>query len=320
MDLSTISKMWEQLLTQARTWRAELEAKIEATKAERAEAHRQAGLAAMRKLAERNREHPHPLLNPLLDQILPRIPNDRLDVFLEAVADLTLFDLMQPSKARGNTKGVQARQRQWRSMSGGLLRNYLIAGLGAAVGLCVGIGLTFTPLPFFLDNGIGYAVLALAGAAGGGWFAHKYGSPAGYMDCMMQLFATERESVIRPQMGTGQIEIWVPKALAAWRAHDWRYRNGKPFLWLQLAQGERVHDKNRTTMDYLVMDVDDHRSEDASLYSRRTVNRMVSDEGVKLAEYDVGDEAGENPLMEFAPYVLAAIIILAGIIMVLVTS
>ena len=250
------------------------------------------------------------------------MPPRQREVFLEAVADLGKYNLTQPSRATGATNAIKARRQQLDMISGGRAAkgsNLLIVGIGGFVGLCAGaiVGLS---LPENILGGMGLVFAAVVGTVGGAWLATKIGSQSGYHDVMIRTIANERLSPIIPEKVTGRSVIWIPKALVAWRAEDWRYVNGKPYLWLQLPHGVAIHDALQTTLDYITLENDLYRATNAAVYAQRNRNRMISDSADRFQESDTKDEQPEHPLKELLPYVTAAAWPVAGLLVVLFTS
>ena len=89
----------------------------------------------------------------------------------------------------------------------------------------------------------------------------------------MLVVANERRSPIRRQLVTGQSRAWIPKALLFWRSHEWRYNNGRPYLWLMLPATKRIEETLKTTLDYLQLPNDPYRAKDAAVYAQRSWNR-----------------------------------------------
>ena len=259
----------------------------------------------------------------VLQAIMPQVPAQHRPVMAEALADLGQYNCLQPYQA--NQKGVAKRRRQWNRIAGRLKEkpNILWVLVGACGGLVVGlmVGLQIPTEDFPIPEGtplwlIMGGLLATAGGVGG----HFIGASGAFHQGMMLVVVNERRSVIRPEIVTGQVEVWIPKVLLAWRAHDWRYRNGKPYLWLMLPIGKRIKDELRSTLDYLRLPNDDYRAQDAAIYAQRSWNRMISDSALDFADIDAGDDGTNNSLKEFAPYLLAAGIVLGGIILVIMNS
>ena len=163
-------------------------------------------------------------------------------------------------------------------------------------------------------------VLVILLAPIGGTVGHYYKAMGGgFHDGMMLVIVNERRSVIRTQMVTGQVEAWIPKALLFWRANDWRYRSGKPYLWLMLPYGDRIQDKLKGTLDYLRLPNDPHRAKDAAVYAQRSWNRMISDSALDFMDIDKG-ETDDNRLKEYLPWLSAVGIVGTGILLVLLTG
>ena len=251
---------------------------------------------------------------------MPRLSPDHRPTFLEAFEDLGRYNLLQPEQAMSNRQGVGARRRQWRETAGGKegQANYLLIGGGAVVGLVVGAILGMA-IPTDVISG-GPVLAGLAGIPIGGYLAHMMlRSTDAYREGMMQVIVNERRSIIRPQMVTGQVEIWIPKILLAWRAHEWRYTEGRPYMWLQLPDGRQIHNELKSTLDYLLLPNDLHRAQDAAVYAQRSVNRMISDNALDYADVDEGEEGGEDRMKEILPFLLAGVIVVAGILLVILT-
>ncbi len=196
--------------------------------------------------------------------------------------------------------------------------NHFLVAAGAVAGLVIGaiLGLA-VPADLLI---ISPAVLAgLAGIPVGGYLAHLLGSQGAYHEGMMLVVVNERRSIITPEMVTGQAEAWIPKALLAWRAHEWRYTEGRPYMWLQLRPGEQIHDRLKSTLDYLLLRNDLYRATDAAVYALRSWNRMISDCALDFAQVDEGEDADGGPLKDLLPFLLAGGIVLAGILLVILT-
>ena len=260
--------------------------------------------------------------SPLLVEIMQQVRPEHRPVLLDAVVDLKRFNLLQPNQAMSNRAGVHARRRQWQQVAGGRegKPNYALIGGGAAVGLAVGaiLGLAIPP-----DTLSGFSPPVLTGLAGiplGGFLAHMLGAQDAYKQGMMQVIVNERRSIIRPEMVTGQVEAWLPKSLLAWRAHEWRYTEGRPYMWLQLPLGRQIHDVLKASLDYLLLQNDLYRASDAAVYAQRSWNRMISDSALDFADVDAGEEDGTNRIKELLPFILAGGIVLAGVLLVILTS
>ena len=245
---------------------------------------------------------------------------DHRSTILEAFTDIDNYNLLQPTQAVG--AGVQARRRQWNHIAGGQAgkANLWWIGLGLAAGAVAGLiaGLQVPSPPLTIEIPMSPA-LALALAPVGGYIGHLLSGSGAYHQGMMQVIVNERRSLIRPEMVTGQVEAWIPKALLFWRSHEWRYRDGRPYLWLQLTAGKRIPEL-KTTLDYLFLGNDLYRAKDAAVYAQRSWNRMISDSALDFADVDEGDTEGDNRLKELLPYFLAGGIVLGGILLVIMTA
>ena len=252
----------------------------------------------------------------------PIVSPDNHATLAEALADLETYNLLQPNQAMSMRQGVEARRRQWNQMAGGQAGkpDYRWIGAGLVGGLLTGAIASLVvppvpsvPVPMSL-------LLALLLAPAGGYVGHLLSNTGAYSVGMMLVIVNERRSVIRPEMVSGQVEAWIPKALLAWRSHEWRYKNGRPYLWLQLPTGQRIQDVLKTTLDYLFLPNDLLRAHDAAVYARRSWNRMISDNALDFADVDKGDRDAADRLKELLPYLMAAGIILGGILLVIMTS
>ena len=259
-----------------------------------------------------------------LAPVLDRIPANQLRVFGEAVDDLFRYNLTQPTHGDASPEGVKARVRQWGEISGrrqtvrARLLGIAAIVAGAVAGFVLGIPLTQESVPDIFQPSVFGAALG----AGGGWFLGRFiRQSSGYHDGMMQVFVNERLTPIpRGEMVTAQAELWVPKALLAWRAHVWRYSNGRPYMWLRLPFGVRLLEAVEGTLSVLTLANDEYRAMDAAVYSQRSVNRMISDSGLDFAEIDNPGEEG-NPMIELLlPYVPAVIMVGIGMLVVMMNA
>ena len=291
---------------------------------------------------------------PLLKTILPRVSREHRAIVVEALEDLEKYNLLQPKHGRSNRQGVEARRRQWNKIAGGRAGKpdyrWMFGGvsLGVLAGAIIGMGLaaegmvyvpppepapvvegampTPTPTPDTEERGSLPAlpfpvpmmiVMAVFLAPVGGIIGHMLGTMGGYYIGMMRVIVNERRSVIRPEMVTGQVEAWIPKALLSWRSHEWRYQGGKPYLWLHLPLGRRIQDELRGTQDYLLLQNDLYRARDAAVYAQRSMNRMVADNALDFADVDAGEKAGVDRLKEMMPFLVPVGIALLGVIIVM---
>ena len=253
----------------------------------------------------------------VLSSILPRMSEDHRSTALEAVMDLGIHNMLQPG-AMG--KGAQRKRDQWNRVAGGRAGqlNYTLIGIAGALGAVAGLifGLQVPP--------VGQApmplLMAVLGAPVGGYIGYLFGGAGAYHEGMMQVMVNERRSVTRPEMVTGQSRAWVPKVLLLWRAHEWRYQDGKPYLWLQLPVGRRIMQELSGTLDYLLQPNDQYRAKDAALYQQRNLNRAVSEAALDFADIDAGVLGDDNRLKELAPYLISAGFVFGGILLVLLTS
>ena len=241
--------------------------------------------------------------------------------------------MLQPKGAP--IKGVNARRRQWNAVSGGRAgqTNVGIIGVGLAAGVIAGlvIGLQADPLdvtavidwldvPLAMDTLSLALPLALAMGPVGAYAGHMLSASGTFQQGMMQVIVNERRSVIRPQMVTGQVEAWIPKALLSWRSHEWRYRAGKPYLWLQLELGKRIEHELKGTLDYLLLRNDLFEAQDSAIYAQRSMNRMISASAEDYAEVEQEEEDGYSRIAKLAPFLLAAGLLLSGVIVFILMS
>ena len=217
---------------------------------------------------------------------MPRVAPDDRPVFLEALADTSRYNLTQPSMAMSNKEGVAAHVRQWREISGGGRAgqtNLLFMGIGAVVG-GIGGGSLGLSIPAALLGGFPPLLLTgVVGAVAGGYAARFCRAGSAYTDGMMRVFINERRSVIKPEVPTGQAEIWVSKALLAWRSHEWRWKDDKPFMWVMLPPRARLSLETARTAVVMTLAADPFPSQSAALYSQRSLNRLVSVNAVTFA-------------------------------------
>ena len=238
-----------------------------------------------------------------------------LELWLESWRNLWKFNLLQPEQAMG--RGTAVRRREWHRLAGGrtgganLLYVVLGAALGFIVGLILGMSIPLEGLPVELIAGV---LLAPAGGYGG-YLMSRGGS---YYDGMILIVANERRSRIRKEMTTAQSRVWVPKSLVVFRAQDWRYVKGRPYLWVMLSHGVRIHEAMSGTLSYLVLANDFYRAKDAAVYAQRAWNRMIAQNG---DDYAVLDEPVQekNVWAEIGPWIGAGVIVIAGILMFVMT-
>ena len=250
---------------------------------------------------------------------MPLTSEDHRPIVLEAYQDLGRYNLLQPNQAFG--KGVGARCKQWNRIAGGRAGklNHMWLGLGIVAGAVSGLiaGLQIPPVTDAVPMSI---LLAAALAPVGGYGAHLLSATGSYHQGMMLVIVNERRSRIRPEMVTGQVEAWIPKALLSWRSHEWRYQDGKPYLWLQLPITWRIEKTLRSTRDYLLLPNDLFRAKDSAVYAQRSYNRMLSDNALDYADVEEGDTSGDSRLKEVLPYLTPAAILIGGILLVVMTT
>ena len=251
---------------------------------------------------------------------MPLVSEDHHSTVLEAFEDLGRFNLLQPNQAMTGGKGVQARRRQWNRMAGGRegRPNPVWIGAGLAFGAVGGL-IASLQVPAFSEYVPMPLLLAAVLAPVGGYVGHIFSSSGAYHQGMMLVVANERRSLIRPEMVTGQVEAWIPKALLSWRSHEWRYRDGRPYLWLQLPGGQRIEEELRGTLDYLRLPNDLHRAKDAAVYAQRSWNRMISDTALDFADVDEGDDGSDSWWKDFVPFMIAGGIAAGGLLLAMMT-
>ena len=249
-----------------------------------------------------------------MGEIVRNHSGEARDVWLESWANLWRYNLLQPEQATSGP-GAAVRRKEWNRLaggrSGGVKWGYLAAG--AAAGFLA--GLVFGLLVPYPGASV---LLGLIGAALGGYGGHLMSRTGSYHDGMILIVANERRSRIRKEMVTAESRIWVPKALVAFRAQDWRYVKGRPYLWLRLPYGVRVHEALTGTVSYLGLENDFYRAKDAAVYAQRAWNRMIAQNG---DDYEVLDEPVEEPnkIAEFGPWIGAGVILIAGVLMFVMT-
>jgi len=240
----------------------------------------------------------------------------------EIMAGFARHNLLQPWYAMRDRKGVALRASQWKRMS---RRNrqippsvMIVAGgvVGLLVGALIGVGLQsslktdWLPIP---------EIAALVCAVVGGYIVPLLGSPSGFTAGMMQVWVNERSSVITPERVTDQVSLWVPKVLLRHRAHEWRYHNGQPFMWLRLPIGDLIDESLKSTFDCIDLPEDLFRAETAT-YERRALNRTISDRAVDIADVDKGEDDQEHPIKELLPFMPPPLLVIGGILLVVMTA
>ena len=266
----------------------------------------------------------HPDNRKAMAKVMPRVPEHQRALVARAFADLQEYNLLQPYLGQAG-RGVQERQRQWETLSGRRRSlNFTNIALGTIAGVVAGVvaGLVWADfgLPAIAGQTAPTVILAVCFAPLGAAGAILFGGTGSYTKGMMLLIANERRALVFPEMVTAQAEVWAPKTLLAWRSHDWRYRKGQPYLWVQLPNEAIIQETLLTTGDYLTLENDHYRANDAAVYHRRSWNRMISDNALDFADVDAGDTQGDNRLMELMPFFIAGLIVIAGFLLVVMTG
>ena len=232
---------------------------------------------------------------------------------IESYYGLGDANLLQPDQRFGSA--AKLRRDQWHRMAGGRAgqAQWGWIGLGALVGFVVGL-IAGLGIPGELPP----MLVGLAAAPLGAFGGHVWSRAGSYYEGMVLIIVNERRSRIRKEVVTAQAEAWVPKPLVAYRSQDWRYAAGRPYLWLMLPFGARIHETLLRTDDYLTLSNDYFRAKDAAVYAQRSWNRMVSDNGDDYAHLDDG-ESDENRMVELLPWIAAAAFVVSGVLMVLLT-
>ena len=242
------------------------------------------------------------------------------EAWLRSWENLWKFNLLQPEQAKGGG-GADVRRREWRRWAGGKSggAKWLYIGAGALLGFAAGLvfGLAVPPVPAVEELNASM-ILALLVAPLGGYGGHIMSRSGSFYDGMILVIVNERRSKIRKSMVTAQSRICVPKTLVAWRSQDWRYTNGRPYLWLRLPYGMRIHQALSGTMSYLGLEDDFYRARDAAVYAQRAWNRMIAQNGDDYAVLDE-PEPEPNKIAEFGPWIGAAVILVGGILMFLLS-
>ena len=163
-------------------------------------------------------------------------------------------------------------------------------------------------------------VTALLGIPAGAWASTWHGRLNGYQQGMMMIYANERESPIISEKVTGQAECMAPKSLLQWRAKDWRYQDGEPYLWCQLPHGVEIFGSLAETLDYLTLDNDPYRARTSSLQVRRNINRMMSQSAESFQSSDRKNEEVPHPLLPLVPYLVYGGVLVGGVALVIFTS
>ena len=267
-----------------------------------------------------------------MGEVLPHLAERHRSVFIEAMADLDSYNLLQPppqvgrgagqrprsKMSRNAMEGIKRRTSQWQRMSGynlgqaKALQAAALAVAGAVAGWVFGMS---DEAQKIYEGPLISMTLSLALGAVAGYAARFFTSSGSYYTGMLQVIVNERWSVIQPERVTAQAEIYIPKALLSWRAQDWQYNHGHPFLWLMLPQRVSVEMRLKHTLDYLMLPVDGYRAKNAAVYSRRNMNRILSATAEKYAEVEAPEEDEGQALTDRLPFFLAGGIVLAAVIM-----
>ena len=221
-------------------------------------------------------------------EILTQTAEAYRSTLVESWLDLTRYNLLQPGALSTEArKGAKVRAQQWARMGGEehtAVPPVIWPVIGAAAAALVGglIGLNpetrIVPIPALIGGG------AFLGAVSG----YLYGQTrtTGFTAGMMRIIVNERASRIHPEVVTNQVEIWVPKSLVQWRSHEWREKDGQPYLMLMLPYGEFLQDHLTGTEDYLTLPNDPHRARNMAIYGQRTIGRMVGENAGTWATVD----------------------------------
>ena len=245
-------------------------------------------------------------------KIVAQVPESHRPTFAEALYNLTKYNLLQPDLARASGKGTEVRSQEWGRIAGrktGSWPTLYVAG-GLALGVLGGFIMS-TQWWMWLS----FAICVPVGLAFAVWLS-RVGS---YEESMMRVVVNERFSRITPAKATAQAEAWVPKALLAWRSHEWRYRNGQPYLWTMLPHSTRIHAELISTIDYLDWPADPYRAKDVAVYEQRSINRMLSENAAQYAavDADVGDD--DRHLLQKHPW-LGPVALMGGGLLIPVLS
>ena len=250
---------------------------------------------------------------------MPKLPEAHRPVFLAALEDLDRYRMLEkPLVGTGNRKGIAARRDQWMGIRGGRLDQgmWWWMGGGASIGAVVMfvVGVNFAE--FFEQAAV---VCSVLGVPAGGYIGRMLKTSAGWDDGMMRVVVNERRSSIRRELVTAQAEAWAPKALLSWRMHDWRWKDDEPYLWLQLPFGARIHTELHGTLSYLRLPRDPYHARDAAVFAKRSRNRRVSDAALDHADAFDDEMPEENMLKALVPWMVPAIEVTAGVLVVLFT-
>lgn len=255
--------------------------------------------------------------------ILERMPTSQHQAIAEALDDLDAHSTLHPSTAQ--PQSLARRRAQWDHIRGGRsvgtrwLALAPVALFGAFAGW-LGVVALKGDAPMLAQYPVEWAG-ALAGLIFFFLVGRTVTRSAGFDHGMVLVIANERESVIQREKVTGQVRVWVPKALLAWRYADWlRDGDDKPYLWLHLPFGERIEDTIRTTLDVLTLPKDEFTARDAAVYTQRTVNRTLSDSALDHAAADEGEDKNKGGLSEWVPYGIAAALPIFGLLIVVLTG
>lgn len=312
-------------------WREFCESVIERRAEKRAawEAERQAEYDEMQKTLANPFTPWTRELSERFNDVRRRLTPEQWPVFAEAMCDVHEYNLVQSDQATANPKGVAAHRAQWSSIQGGRASKFnigFIAGGAVIAGICgaiigpamVGSFLAGEEGSLFTPQLIGLS--AIVAAAVGGYAGHMLSGQGGFHDAMMQVIVNERSTKITPQRVTGQARAWLPKAVLSWRAHEWRYKDGRPYLWLHTPLGTEIHEMLRLPTDYLFLANDRYQAQDAALYDQRSWNRIISEAALDHSEVDEGEDAGKDGILGFMPFISAGAIVVIALLLVLLTG
>ena len=223
--------------------------------------------------------------HPNLRIVLEKTAEQYRSIIVPSWQDLSRYELLQPTLA--SSRGASVRAKQWQEMGGegGATGTSLLWPVAGAVACAlIGAAVYLNPetrvVPIYVLAGGGALIGALLGYA----LARSQG--AGFYVGQMLVVVNERASVVHPEQVTAQAEAWITKTLLHWRTADWRYRLGRPYLWLMLTEGERIMDHLNGSEDYITLDSDPYRSNDLAVYGQRNLNRMVSTNANTYKQYD----------------------------------
>ena len=189
-----------------------------------------------------------------------------------------------------------------------------IGGLVGLVMIPVGVLLFSPETPWLLDLVIGAFLVVLIV-----YFGYIYGA---WADGFLRVLVTERDNFTMPFLITGLCELNLPRGCFADKPHLWSGHGGrggmsspKAYLWLTLPEGKLITDLWDAS-DYRGLERDPHRMNRRSVQQRLQWWMFSKRSRRKFDEWKSGGEL----IKQSWPYIMAGIMVGAGILLVILTS